>query len=223
MNDIPNVNPSIETLRTDLTTATNFVESFFSGKQQRNIKDDEERRDMLKKLMVAQKTVDDANRGDSIKSITDTINNHNKVYTDKHVLPSELFSNDELIAAVKAIEGIEVKALFSDEELASAGYTQKGNTQTRTGGSTEKEMITTQIVDLKGAVVSVTVGKRGAVAKPKEGEATDIYDFFQEVSRLNEGKATKDKITKESLSKSSPAEIAETFADYIAKVKAQAA
>lgn len=99
----------------------------------------------------------------------------------------------------------------------------KAKGKKETNPSTEKEMITTKMVDLKGAVVSVTVGKKGAVAKPKEGEATDTYDFFQELSRMNEGKAQKDRITRESLSKMSPAEIAETFADYIAKVKAQAA
>lgn len=127
-------------------------------------------------------------------------------------------------AELMKLIGDEYKDLFEIVEKKGRGKAKgkKGSTPT-SSGSTEKEMITTKIVDLKGAVVSVTIGKRGAVAKPKEGEAKDTYEFFQEVNRLNEGKATKDRISKESLSKSSPAEIAETFADYIAKVKAQAA
>lgn len=170
MNDIPNVNPTIETLRTDIKVATNFVESFFSGKQQRAIKDDEERRDMLEKLMVAQKTVDDANRGDSIKSITDTINNHNKVYTDNHVLPSELFSNDELIAAVKAIKGIEVKALFSDEELAAAGYVKKEETKA-------PEVETIKYLTRDGKVLTTVLhGKKQFLEK--NGYSADVIEFW---------------------------------------------
>lgn len=123
-------------------------------------------------------------------------------------------------AELMKLIGDEFKDLFEIVEKKPQGKAKgkKANTP-----STEKEMITTKVVDHKGAVVSVTVGKRGAVAKPKDGEATDTYDFFQEVSNMNEGKAAKDKITKETLSKMSPAEIAETFANYITKVKAQAA
>jgi len=170
MNKIPNVNPSIETLRTDSKAAIDFVEFFFSGKQQKAISTDEERRDLLKKLMVAQKTVDDANRGVSIKSITDAINNHNKLYTDKNVLPSELFSDDELIAAVKAIEGIEVQALFSDEELAAIGYVKKKEPKA-------PEVETIKYLTRDGKVLTTELrGKKQFLEK--NGYTPDVCEFW---------------------------------------------
>lgn len=198
MNTIPNVNPSIETLRTDSKSAINFVESFFSGKQQKAISTDEERRELLEKLMVAQKTVDDSKRLESIGKITDAINNHNKLYTDKNVLPSELFSNDELIAAVKAIEGIEVQALFSDEELAAAGYTKKGNTQT-SNSSTSKKMIPFKYITPAGEIKIGEIVDSGRVSE-NTGNKPEVIAFWNAVkdhkverpdARVKEGQPAK--------------------------------
>ncbi|MFR9702209.1 hypothetical protein ACL00O_06880 [Aeromonas sanarellii] len=97
MSDIPNVNPTIETLRTDSKAATDFVESFFSGKQQRAIKDDEERRDMLEKLMVAQKTVDDIKRLDSIAEIKTKIAKHNENYPEQKLTAADLGLNVQVV------------------------------------------------------------------------------------------------------------------------------
>ena len=90
MTNIPNVNPSIETLRTDSKAAIDFVESFFSGKQQKAVSTDEERRILLEKLMVAQKTVDDSKRFESIEKIVKQIEEHNKLYTEHHITAADL-------------------------------------------------------------------------------------------------------------------------------------
>ena len=191
MNNIPSVNPTIEKLRTDLTAATDFVESFFSGKQQRVIKDDEDRRTTLEMLMVAQKTVDDAKRGVSIKSITDAIIKHNELYTDKNVLPSELFSNEELIASVKAIEGIQVQALFSDEELAAAGY--------KTTSSTDKTMIPFKYITPEGEIKKGKIVAGGRVNE-NSGNTAEVIAFWNLVkghkverpdARVKEGQPAK--------------------------------
>lgn len=90
MSSIPNVNPSIETLRTDTKAAVDFVESFFSGKQQKAVSTDEERRALLEKLMVAQKTVDDSKRFESIEKIKAQIKAHDDLYTDFKITAADL-------------------------------------------------------------------------------------------------------------------------------------
>ncbi|WP_288212549.1 hypothetical protein [uncultured Aeromonas sp.] len=97
MSTIPNVNPSIETLRTDTKAAIDFVESFFSGKQQKAITNDEERRAMLEKLMVAQKTVDDVKRLDSIAEIKTKIAKHNEIYPEQQLTAADLGLNVQVV------------------------------------------------------------------------------------------------------------------------------
>jgi len=97
MNNIPNVNPSIETLRTDIKAAVDFVESFFSGKQQKAVSTDEERRTMLEKLMVAQKTVDDSKRLESIEKIKDQIKAHDERHKDFKITAADLGLSIEVV------------------------------------------------------------------------------------------------------------------------------
>ncbi|WP_323891092.1 hypothetical protein [Aeromonas caviae] len=97
MSNIPNVNPSIETLRTDSKAAIDFVESFFSGKQQKAVSTDEERRALLEKLMVAQKTVDDSKRFESIEKIKAQIKAHDDLYTDFKITAADLGLSIEVV------------------------------------------------------------------------------------------------------------------------------
>lgn len=97
MSSIPNVNPSIETLKTDQKAAIDFVESFFSGKQQKAITNDEERRAMLEKLMVAQKKVDDVKRLASIEDIKAKIAKHNEIYPEQKLTAADLGLNVQVV------------------------------------------------------------------------------------------------------------------------------
>lgn len=97
MNNIPNVNPSIETLRTDIKAAIDFVESFFSGKQQKAINTDDERRALLEKLMVAQKTVEDSKRFESIEKIKEQIKAHDERYKDFKITAADLGLSIEVV------------------------------------------------------------------------------------------------------------------------------
>ncbi|WP_429179230.1 hypothetical protein [Aeromonas salmonicida] len=97
MSNIPNVNPSIETLRTDIKAAVDFVESFFSGKQQTAVRTDEERRLMLEKLMVAQKTVDDSKRLESIEKIKAQIKAHDVLHKDFKITAADLGLSIEVV------------------------------------------------------------------------------------------------------------------------------
>ncbi|MCR6739107.1 hypothetical protein NVV56_09410 [Aeromonas dhakensis] len=190
----------------DVAKAEAFIKLFFSKEQKPTYADNPEQQlKVITVLAAAQKSIE----AKKLKEALDAV----KVSIKPYKL-LELYEIDSLKQHIHD-EGIEVQALFSDEELAAAGYVKKDEPKTpvvEANETTPRERVKMLFVNPQGEVVIDHEVPVTGTTKSKTGLKAFVDYAEKERQILRPVIATMTEV-----------EFKNTFADYIAKVKAQAA
>lgn len=173
----------------DVAKAEAFIKLFFSKEQKPTYEDNPEQQlKVITVLAAAQKSIEANKLKEALEAVKASIKPYKLL---------ELYDIDSLKQHIHD-EGIEVQALFSDEELIAAGYTKKGNTQTRTGGSTKK-MIPFKYITPEGEIKIGEIVDSGRVNE-NSGNTPEVIAFWNLVkdhkverpdARVKEGQPAK--------------------------------
>ncbi|MFQ2530690.1 hypothetical protein ACK30J_04940 [Aeromonas caviae] len=166
----------------DVKKAEAFIKLFFSKEQKPTYEDNPEQQlKVITVLAAAQKSIEANKLKEALEAVKASIKPYKllELYEidslkqhihDEGIEVQSLFSDEELIAAVKAIEGIEVQALFSDEELAAAGY--------KPASSTDKQMIPFKYITPEGEIKKGKIVSSGHVSE-NTGNTPEVIAFWK--------------------------------------------
>ncbi len=190
----------------DVKKAEAFIKLFFSKEQKPTYEDNPEQQlKVITVLAAAQKSIEANKLKEALEAVKASIKPYKLL---------ELYEIDSLKQHIHD-EGIEVKALFSDEELAAAGYVKKEETKApvvETNETTPRERVKMLFVNPQGEVVIDPAVPVTGTTKSKTGLKAFV-DYAEKEKQ----------ILRPAIAAMTEVEFKNTFADYIAKVKAQAA
>ncbi|NEX81750.1 hypothetical protein [Aeromonas rivipollensis] len=145
----------------DVAKAEAFIKLFFSKEQKPTYEDNPEQQlKVITVLAAAQKSIEANKLKEALEAVKVSIKPYKLL---------ELYEIDSLKQHIHD-EGIEVQALFSDEELATAGYVKKEETK-------EPEVETIKYLTRDGKVLTTVLhGKKQFLEK--NGYSADVIEFW---------------------------------------------